>query len=340
VAEFRLTVLNPDGRDAAQDFSQGIGSPNDPAHAPINFHAYAACTGGVFHREVDQALEEGLPILLLLRGDFKATLRALRAIKRKRLPVIVSLKETGLHQITRQLADPKRSERFRAAVAESDNCLAATPEAVIFYRRGKFIPTPYPVHDARWNFARPVAERRGVFVGTREWSIPSRNHLAGLMIAGGLGEPITVFDEEARHCRKIWRSLGFPLDRLRIIEQRLPYGGYLAEMSRHRIVLQADQSSVPGQVAGDALLCRMPCVGGNGAVERLAFPETCGYGRSLGGLSSVAARLLGESNYYEEIVAKSQQLAHKVLGFDVVRQQLAHFFAAPASTPAQRRASS
>ena len=326
MAEFRLTVLNPDGRDAAQDYSQGIGLPNDHEHAPVNFHSYAACTRGAFHRDVKLAVAEGLPVLLLLRGDFKATLSALRELKRHRLPVIVSLKETGLHQIARQLADPKRAERFRTVVAAADNCLATTPEALPFYGRGKFISTPYPSHDVHWDFSRSLGERRGIFVGTREWTTPSRNHLASLTIAGGLAVPVTVFDEDARRCRKVWKSLGFSLNRLRIIEERLHYRDYLAEMARHRIVLQADKSSVPGQVAGDALLCRMPCVGGDGAIERMVFPETCGYGRSLGELAAMAARLFGEPRYYQEIVARSQQLAHTILSFEVVRQQLADFF--------------
>ena len=326
MAEFRLTVLNPDGRDAARDYSQGIGPPNDHEHAPVNFHGYAACTRGAFHRDVKRAVAERLPVLLLLRGDFKATLSALRELKRHRLPVIVSLKETGLHQIARQLADPKRAERFRAVVGAADNCLAATPEALPFYGRGKFIPTPYPTCDSRWDFSRSLGERRGIFVGTREWSTPSRNHLASLTIAAGLDVPVTVFDEDPRRCRKVWKSLGFSPDRLRIIEKRLPYRDYLAEMARHKIVLQADKSSVPGQVAGDALLCRMPCVGGDGAIERLVFPEICEYGRSLGALALMAARLLDDPSYYQEVVARSQHLAQTILSFEIVKQQLADFF--------------
>ena len=43
-------------------------------------------------------------------------------------------------------------------------------------------------------------------------------------------DPVTVFDEDPRRCRKVWKSLGFSPDRLRIIEKRLPYRDYLAEM--------------------------------------------------------------------------------------------------------------
>jgi hypothetical protein len=327
--DLRLTVLNPGGRDPEQDFGPGLPAPDEGAHPPVNFHGYAACTGGVFQRDVTRAIDAGRPVLLLLRGDFKATQRALAELKKHRLTVAVSLKETGLHQIARQLGDPKRAERFRAIVEAAHGCLAATPEALAFYGRGEFIPTPYPIDDPRWDFSRSLGERSGIFVGTREWTVTSRHHLAALVIASGLGEPVTVFDTDPKRCRRILTALGVPRDSLRILEKRLPYRDYLAEMARHRIVLQADKSAVPGQVAGDALLCRLPCVGGDGAIERLAFSATCGHGRSLGELQEMAARLCREPSFYEEIVVQSQALARARLSFQAVARQLAEFFQQP-----------
>ena len=71
-------------------------------------------------------------------------------------------------------------------------------------------------------------------------------------------------------------------------------------MASHRLVLQFDQSSVPGQVAGDSLLCRIPTVGGNGAVEQLAFPELSGSGRTFDQLVELTRRLLNDEGFYEE----------------------------------------
>ena len=71
-----------------------------------------------------------------------------------------------------------------------------------------FIPTPYPLHDPRWDFSRPFGERSGIFIGTREWNVPSRQHLAALVLALGLGEPVTVFDENpATLSQRFWRRL-------------------------------------------------------------------------------------------------------------------------------------
>ena len=296
-------------------------------HPPVNFHGYAACTRGTFQREVSRTIDARQPVLLLLRGDFKETQRAFLELKKHKLPVAVSLKETGLHQIARQLGDPKRAAHFRAIIEAADGCLAATPEALPFYGgAGHFIPTPYPMTDPRWDFSLPLGERRGIFVGTREWDVPSRHHLAALVLALSLGEPVTVFDEDSRRCRKVLSALGLPAGALRILERRLPYRDYLAEMARHKIVLQIDKSAVPGQVAGDALLCRLPCVGGDGAIDRLAFPATCGHGRSLGELRDLASRLLRDPEFYRATVTASQAEARKHVGYEAVAEQLHSFF--------------
>jgi hypothetical protein len=324
---FRLTVLNPDGRDRGQDFPDGAGSPNDSGHAPVNFHAYAACTRGVFHRETKAAIAEGLPVLLLLRGDFRETQEALQQLKRAGLTTVVSVKECGLHQIARQLSDPKRAAGFREIVAAADGVIAATPEAANF-GGGEFIPTPYPITDERWDFSRAPNEHSGIFIGTREWEVPSRNHFAAVFLARELDQPTTVFDDNPKHVCKIWASLGGEEKALHVISKRLPYRDYLTEVARHKIVLQADKSAVPGQVAGDALLCRIPCVGGDGAIDRLGFPRTCGLGRSLGELRELAERLLHDDNFYTDIVADSQNEARQRVSFEAVAAQLARYFQA------------
>ncbi len=156
--------------------------------------------------------------------------------------------------------------------------------------------------------------------------MPSRHHLAAFTLALELGGPVTAFDEKPARARKLWKSLGGEAAKLRLLGQRLPYRDYLAEMARHRIVLQADRSAVPGQVAGDALLCRLPCVGGDGAVDRLGFPQTCGYGRSLGELKELAGKLLRDEKFYAEVVAASQREAAVKLSFESVARELAAYF--------------
>jgi hypothetical protein len=335
---FRLTVLNPGGRDPEQQF-QNVPVPGEGAHPPINFHAFAACTSGAFHFNPPRAVAENTPVLLLLRSDFRSSERALRDLKKQGRIVAVSLKETGLHQIAQQLRDGARLSRFMKILAEADGCIATTPEAAEIYKRVRskrdpatvaLIPTPYPVEDWRWNFSVPANEQSGIFVGTREWDVPSRNHFAGLLVARQLceatGQPVTAVNLDGYKARRLLDELRFPEGKLRLIERRKPYPDYLRDVAPHKIILQLDRSHVPGQVAGDALLCRIPCVGGDGAIERIAFSKTCGECRTISEITSMALDLLKNSDLRAAIVAESQERALERLSFQAARSQLAKFF--------------
>jgi hypothetical protein len=339
VKSFRLTVLNPGGRDPQQQFHQAP-TPGEGGHAPINFHAFAASTSGAFHCNTRSAIAEGTPVLLLLRSDFRASESAFADLKRQGRVVAVSLKETGLHQIAQQLRDPGKLSRFMRIIGEADGCIATTPEAAEIYQRVRtthnpatvaFVPTPYPIGDQRWNFSVLKPEQSGIFVGTREWDVPSRNHFAALILARRLcdttDEPITVVNMAGYRGRRLLSELKFPEGKLRLLQKWKSYPDYLHEMARHKIVLQLDRSHVPGQVAGDALLCRIPCAGGDGAIERIAFPKICGECRSVNEIASIAFDLLKNADLREAIVSESQERALERLSFGAVRAQLESFFA-------------
>src|SRR3954453_13334764 len=129
---FRLTVLDPGGRDPEQKFHSVL-NPGEGPHPPINFHAFAACTFGAFHRDARRAAGEKTPVLLLLRSDFRASERALIDLKKEGRTVAVSLKETGSHQIAQQLREPGKLSRFIRIVTGADACIATTPEAAQIY---------------------------------------------------------------------------------------------------------------------------------------------------------------------------------------------------------------
>jgi hypothetical protein len=336
---FHLTVLNPGGHDPEQQF-HSLPAPGEGVHPPINFHAFAACTFGAFHRNARQATAENTPVLLLLRSDFRASERALADLKKQGRTVAVSLKETGLHQIAQQLCNPAKLSRFIKIVTQADGCIATTQEAEEIYQRVRpkcdhatvaFIPAPYPIEDQRWNFCVNPAEQSGILVGTREWDVPSRNHFAALLVARHLceatDEPVTVVNLDGYKGRRLLQELKFPSGKLRLIEKWKSYPDYLRDVARHKIVLQLDRSHVPGQVAGDALLCRVPCVGGDGAIERIAFPKTTGERRSITEIGWMAFDLLKNAGLRAAIVAESQERARERLSFETARSQLAKFFA-------------
>jgi hypothetical protein len=329
---FRLAVLNPGGRDHEQHFAENRSATGNE-HAPVNFHAYAACTHGAVFRDPKRAIASEWPVLLLLRGDFRASERALAELKKSKRKTAVALKETGAHQIAQQLSDPERFARFVKILREADGGIASTPEAANFFRLFRdhgieFVPTPYPIEDENWNWA--IENRSGIFVGTRELTVPSRNHLAALLGAKKLSdmtkESVTVFNSDRRRGAKLISAIGFR--KIRVHEKRMGYRAYLGEVARHKIIFQLDRSRVPGQVAGDALLCRSVCVGGDGAIERIAFPETCGGKRSDAELVEIAQGLLMNDSGRRVIAERAANLAKEKLSFGTGRETLARFFAA------------
>ena len=330
-----LAVLNPGGNDPEQHFPDFAGMPDEATHAPVNFHAFAACTGGAVYRR-DQAIPADVKhVVLLLRGDLKTCRNALLELRRAGKTVAVSLKEAGAFQVAALLGKADKLRLFQEICQRADAAIATVPDLVPLYlgagaRCAEFLPTPYPVDDVRWDFSAPPEERRGIFVGTREFATPSRNHLAALLavqqLAGPLQEPVTVFNGDGWSGRRMLARLQFPDGLLRVIEKRLPYPRYLRLMAQHRLVWQLDASAVPGQVAGDALLCRLPCVGGNGATERLVFPELCGHGRTPEQLFDLAARLLEHPHDAQETVARSLVFAREQLSFAAVAPRLEAVF--------------
>jgi len=331
----KLAVLNPRGRDPEQSFPDAAGTPDEQAHPPVNYHGFAACTGGTFYRKEEAIPKDQKQVLLLLRQDLKASRQAMVELRRERKTVALAWKEAGAFQIAAQLGKPANLQLFQEICERADGAIATTPDLVpIFTAAGvrytEFIPTPYPVEDPRWDFSMPVEERRGILVGTREFGTPSRNHLAALLslkhLAASMFETVTVFNCDGWRGRRMIARLGYDERLLKVIEGRLPYPRYLKVVAKHKLVWQLDASAVPGQVAGDALLARVPCVGGNGTTERLVFPEICGHGRSAEQLFDLAARLLEHPHDCVEVVGRAMDQARTSLAFGTVARQLDEFF--------------
>lgn len=317
----KLAVLNPGGHDPEQPFPDFAGDPGAGAHAPVNYHGYAACTGGSFHRDVEAIDAKEQFVLLLLRRDLKKAMTALKRLKASGRTVAVSWKESGIHQVASQLDDAENLALFREICTLADGALSSTPELVPVYRGAgaqytQFIPTPYPVDDPRWDFSVSVAERDGVFIGTREFDVPSRNHAAALLAAREFDCPVTVINRDGRRGRKkIEAILGGQPGQLHVVETEFKYTDWLRMIAGHRLVFQLDHSAVPGQLAGDALLCRIPCVGGDGAVDREAF-----------GTTHDVHTLLADDAAYAATVNASQERALKQIAFPAVSVAIKQFF--------------
>src|SRR4051794_27819940 len=153
----QVAVLNPGGRDAELLFLDGAGAPDDSVHPPVNYHAYAACTGSGFYRDAARIPADCGAVILLLRRDLKPALRALRELKATGKKVAVSWKESGQHQVAQQLAHADALAMFREVCAAADAAISSTPDLVPLYTEAgpkvtEFIPTPYPLADSPSGF--------------------------------------------------------------------------------------------------------------------------------------------------------------------------------------------
>jgi hypothetical protein len=331
----KLSVLNPGGNDPEQHFPDFAGKPDEAAHPPVNYHGFAACTGGSFFRKETAIPADAKAVLVLLRHDLKSARQAVVDLRRTKKIVAIAWKEAGSFQVAAQLARPAKVQLFREICERCDLAIATTPDLVPLFRHAgarqvEFVPTPYPVAEAAWDFSIPIEERRGIFVGTREFDVPSRHHFAALLavkyLAESMMEPVTVFNTGGWRGRRMLAQLRFPENLLNVVEGRRPYPRYLRLMAKHKFVFQLDASAVPGQVAGDALLCRIPCIGGDGTTERLVFPDLCGHGRTHEQLFDLAARLLEHDHDSAAISTRAEELAGNTLSFARVARELDQIF--------------
>lgn len=330
-----FAVLNPGGRDHKQFFLDGPGEPGI-GHAPVNYHAYAACLHGGFFQEIEELPMSCRAVLLLVRKKTAPALRAMKLLQKRGIRVFLALKEAGWHQVADAFGTSAQWRVLMELCAMADGALASTQDLVPLFlaagaRRAEFFPTPYPMEFEHWNFAAPVAERSGIFIGTREFDVASRRHLSALRIACRVaketGRRVTMLDDGScpRAVRQDFRA-DAPF--LNFVRAPLPYADYLRLLARHEVVFQMDASRVPGQVAGDACLARVLCIGGDGAIERLAFSETCGFGRADSDLANLLHEVLSRPAIREQYEREAIDRADASLSFQSVAPRLADYFQA------------
>lgn len=324
-----MDVLVPRGRDPFADYAAGVPGPDAGGHPPVNFHAMAAATGGRFHRRLATIPRDAPHVLLLLPRRLPRAFLAARALKRGGRKVLVSWKECGAHQIARQVGRPFAEFWLRRTVTLADAVLCTSPAALEFFgarpEAGKIVtlPTPYPLDEPGWSFGGALSGRAGIFVGTRDWNESTRRHEEAVRIALRASERagcrVTALNVDGPSGRRRYDALGAG-SRLRVVEGPLPYPAYLREMAAHRIVLQRDRSGVPGQVAGDALQCGIPCLGGNGMVDRIAFADLPGAEASGDEVLVAALGLLRDDAAWTGAMRSARACADASLSFSAFRK--------------------
>lgn len=291
----------------------------------------AAATGGGFHASTATIGGDRRHILVLITRRARDLDQALKHLRDRGHHIYLTWKECGRHQLEDWFADSANGSLARQLDDQIDGWIAASPATIDHFRswrpRSRVIelPTPYPIDEPSWRrYDLPASERGGIFIGTREFGVPARRHAESLAIAKKLamarpGLAITMVNGDGwRGSWKIWRAtsglnvLSFP---------PMSYKAYAEMISRHRLVLQRDESGVPGQVAGDALLAGVPCLGGNGMVDQLAFGHLPSARDTEDMVIAEVSRLLDDETHADEVMRVARDRAMETLSFAAFRRR-------------------
>jgi len=301
--------------------------PGWRGYDPAFIHAYAACTGGSVSTAVEK-VPEGPALVVLRKNNLRRAVDAIGWLRARGSKVLVTPGACSSHGLAEMLGDTTRWELFRTACAASDAAVAPAARLVPFFENAgaknvEFIPVPVDLGSA--GPPKPLAELRGIFVGTREFRIPARRHLEAVVLADSLSRrlqvPLAVLNSEGRDGGMVLKDFQRRNPLFFIIEAPLTRADFLDVLKLHRIVWQLDCSSGFGRVAADALACGIPTVGGDGTTEALAFPGLCGL-RNPQDLLDSAARLLTDDIAWEGTMAGAAEAHFKGFSPEAVSARL------------------
>lgn len=319
-----FALLDPGGRGKPHLFSNGAGTPTDKGESPFGIMAYAASRKGAYFRTPRHLPPSTNDVLLLLTcKNLRSSLKILQSLKIRGCRTRVTFRDSRAGAIANLLADVTRFELFSQICRDADGAIAGTQQSLsVFEAAGakstEFIPPPCPVDCPSWDFSQPLEKRRGIFIGSESFADPAQNHMIALMMADRLSRelecPLAVFNSEGRRGGMILKSLRKNNPLFFILETPVDLADYLRVMALHRIVFQLDSSAGIGRAASAALLCRIPCIGGNGATERLAFPDLSSPAQPHELIESARLHLTNDK-IWRDTVMNSQTLATEFLSF-------------------------
>ncbi|MEY5025581.1 MAG: hypothetical protein RLZZ244_1109 [Verrucomicrobiota bacterium] len=331
----KLFVLHPGSPLPEQHFPEFAGKPSPSLPPPLGFHGFAACTGGAFVRKASAIPDSEKRVLLLVDSNLKRARQATVDLRRAGKTVVLAFNpsSTGdLHRLIRSAGDiallHEICSRAHAAITPARDLEPLFRACGLLYVES--ILPPLPLEEPEWDFSIPPEARSGILLGTWNWHEPSRNHLLALMglreVVSQMYEPLTVFNLHGWRGRRWLRQLRYPSGLLQVVEKRLPYPDYLRIVARHKLVFQLDASCGMGRVAGDALLARIPCIGGSGSTERLLFSDLCAHSSSTSDLLQATSRILDHGHDRELAVERALDMGRQILSFQKVQQTLEELF--------------
>ncbi len=305
--------------------------------AMVGLPALAAAVAAAWYRGTGTIPGEA-NVLIVLDKPLAQLAGVVRSLKTAGKTVAVAFADSGAMPMTDLVTSPEGLVAFLDVCRLTDAGVATSTDSESLFRSVgvplvEFIPTPCAVEDPSWDRSIPPGQRRGIFIGTSDFLPQYRNHTSALLslreLAVRYGEPVTVMRKRRLSDRRMVRQVRrhWPRGLLRVVPVPGNAGEFARLMASHKLVIQFEWGGGAGEVAATALLSRVPCVGGHGTVEQIAFPHLTGFGRSPDELLDLAAELLGDASRAEVAVAQALALAAEHLSPQLTRARVASLLA-------------
>ena len=143
-------------------------------------------------------------------------------------------------------------------------------------------------------------------------------------IADAVGLPIVVYNVPSRTCVDLLPETAARLAQYPLLVGIKEATACMIRASRLRELCGPDFAMLSGD---DFTIMPFMAVGGDGVIERIAFPNSCGNGRAFDQIIAIATDLVKDTQKRATAIMESQWRALERLSYQATSPQLAAFFA-------------
>lgn len=180
--------------------------------------------------------------------------------------------------------------------------------------------------------------REGILVGTRGFSptpVLRRNTLISVIIASRMAKRYNthvtlVLEDDYYPVQELFSKMD--LQNVKLSVHRY-YSNWLSLISRHHIVLNYDFTSSVGQIPGDCGMVNVPCVGGNGDLSRIIWPDLAYETQDLDIVCGLIERLFEDDGFYKSVCRKADEVMREEMDFPIIRKRLEDLYIRYAGAP-------
>lgn len=296
---------------------------------------FAVASGGGVYGRLDRPDPEIRHVMVAIGRDLKAARQTVIDLRRDGRAVVLTAAEPGAWWYHSVLRDPSALKLLQECGIRASGALTFSADGENFWRSAgipvsELMPSPLPVgSDEEAPVSEPSEGRWGVFLGTMSWDNPLERHGEALYairdLCGQLQEPLTVVNADGWRGRRRLRQMKFARGMLRVVEKVPDFAGLRDLISKHKAVFQLDTNRGWGRVGAAAFLAGVPCMGGQGMLEQILFPDDWSKDLTADQMWYRMSHILDHPHERDEMLTKAGNAARRHLAMDVVADKVEGF---------------